>query len=348
VKAVDIEKLAAVLDSSSRDLGDNVLVQCPFAPWKHKGGADDTESMSIKVNDRGPSVYYCHACDEAGRNLDQLMVRLDEFGLDDDTFERASTLIDKSMASLEEMTDDYEDVVKPPLRVSLHLPPPSEIQQYTDMDYEYTFGPLDQTGVDYLRYERKVSKASAELWGLRYDETEQRIVFPIRWHDGTIVGASGRAARKELRRDADGKKEVPYYNYWRFEKKYVLFGEHLLTEEPVVVVEGQFDAIKVRQAGFNCVATMGAKIGRQSKQHGQVRKLVEWGQPVVIFFDNDEAGEKGEERLRKALERQGIRVQSIAPPPGRDAGDLSKSSLIEMLGPLVSVEKVIDVPEYWR
>ena len=49
--------------------------------------------------------------------------------------------------------------------------------------------------------------------------------FPIRWHNGIVVGAAGRICHPA--RIVDGKKEVPYYNYWNFEKRYVLFGEKL-------------------------------------------------------------------------------------------------------------------------
>jgi DNA primase len=109
----------------------------------------------------------------------------------------------------------------------------------------------------------------------------------------------------------------------------MFFGEHLLRDEPVVVCEGPFDAINVRQAGFNAVAVMGAKYSPEQKN-----KLVQFGQPVTIFFDNDETGTTQADLLYYELKEAGIEVRYIVPPdPERDAGDYSSEELQKLLAP---------------
>ena len=67
MRVYDIEKLAEILKCEHEEAGINVLVQCPFAEWTHEKGTDMTPSMSIKINDRGSSPYFCHGCGESGR-----------------------------------------------------------------------------------------------------------------------------------------------------------------------------------------------------------------------------------------------------------------------------------------
>jgi DNA primase len=67
--------------------------------------------------------------------------------------------------------------------------------------------------------------------------------------------------------------------------------ERIDPTKPVYVVEGYFDAIQLRQAGFNVVATGQAAITRE-----QAQALKNAGvNGVVLNFDNDKAGIKATE-----------------------------------------------------
>jgi DNA primase len=55
----------------------------------------------------------------------------------------------------------------------------------------------------------------------------------------------------------------------------------------VIIVEGSVDAMKVHEAGFpNVVASLGAQVSPQ-----QVSMLKKYFDRIIIFSDNDDAGE---------------------------------------------------------
>jgi DNA primase len=93
-----------------------------------------------------------------------------------------------------------------------------------------------------------------------------------------------------------------------FRKNIELFNQHRAascdSDSPLVVVEGYLDAIKLHQAGYErVVAVMGSSLS--TEQEACLYRLCEADERVVLFFDNDEAGRKGQAdaliRLSKRL-----------------------------------------------
>lgn len=327
----DLVRFAQKLRSDSVDAGDNVLIQCPFAPWTHKSGRDRTPSMSVRVNDHGASPYHCFGCEQQGKSLDMLVFRLMDFGFDKELAAGLHELIADAEEGLEPLDLSWDAVRTPPPLVRLRLPPPPEVRVVPEVEFVRRFG--QGVYVPYLR-RRGLREETVKAFQIGFDVDAQRVVTPVRWHTGEIIGAVGRAIWPE-----DPK---PHFNYWKFPKSLVLFGEHLLREEPVVVCEGPFDVMKVWQAGFNAVAVLGAKF-----KQTQVDKLVEWGQPVTVFFDPDDTGRTQGERLEAALRRAGLPVARLEPPEGYDAGKMSSEALRKILGPSILGPADVQPPTYW-
>jgi DNA primase len=133
-------------------------------------------------------------------------------------------------------------------------------------------------------------------WEIGYDEEQKRVVMPVRNRGRQLVGAVGRGVGRNPR--------PKYLNYWKFEKGLYLFGEHLVTEGAVVVVEGPLDALRVWQEfakvkrHVNVVALMGAKATWK-----QCEKLTRLTDQLVLFLDNDAAGWEGQTDLVKKLRK---------------------------------------------
>lgn len=144
--------------------------------------------------------------------------------------------------------------------------------------------------------------------GRRYDRFRNRLMIPIRDHDGRTVGFGARTL------DKDG---LPKYlnspQSLLFDKSHLLFGLDLARRDirearQVVIVEGYLDVMQVWQAGFrNVVAQMGTALTEQ-----QLLLLKRYTKRFVLALDADAAGAKATMRslqvARETLDRE-VEVQ---------------------------------------
>jgi DNA primase len=127
--------------------------------------------------------------------------------------------------------------------------------------------------------ERGLSLDTLEHFEIGFSENKNRIVVPVRNPQYKLVGLIGRAIESE---------QEPRYLYnTGFKRALVLFNIQNAKHHPdVIIVEGSVDAMKVHEAGFpNVVATLGAQVSAQ-----QVSMLKKYFDKIIIFSDNDEAG----------------------------------------------------------
>jgi hypothetical protein len=277
----------------------------------------------------------------------------------DELYQRALAFVEARESRLAPVQTSYEDTVFRRRLVSLYSPPPDDIPVYDDRRLDRMSIPLTdpaaQPAVDYLRG-RNVTDETIKTLELRYDQAQDRVIFPVRWYGGQLVGVLGRLLHEPRDIVVTRKgvpmavKEKPHHTYWAFKKGAILHGEHLLRPEPVVVTEGPFDHVRVRQAGFNAVDTAGAGFAQE-----QADKLVEFGQPVIIFFDPDKAGETNGTKLHDAILQQGGRAILFLPTAlGKDAGSHTEEEVRDTLDPLIRTllgsptRRVGGVPIAWE
>jgi DNA primase len=150
-------------------------------------------------------------------------------------------------------------------------------------------------------------------WKTGYPE---RATVPIRHHDGSLAGLSGRVLDDNA--DVDDK-----YRTLMGTRKDILYGLNLALPEirnrkAVIITEGFADSWAFwRHGRRNTVASLGC-IGSNA-----MRILMSLTNTVVVAMDNDDAGEEMTERMCRSLS-QIMTVYVVKPPKGVDFDELSE------------------------
>lgn len=185
----------------------------------------------------------------------------------------------------------------------------------------------------YMPEVRRVSHEACEALRIGWDPQANRIVFPHFWR-GSLVGWQARAIPPDNPVDRRWPGTVPqqpkYKNTHGFPKARTLYGYDMaldLRARHVVVVESPMSVAKAHSLGLGVpvVATFGASV---SKTHLQLlRSFPE----VIVWFDSDPAGRKGEQKLVEGLYRHTV-VKVVTPDTNMDLGDYETSEeVIAML-----------------
>lgn len=137
---------------------------------------------------------------------------------------------------------------------------------------------------DYL-HRRGITDESISKYLLGYSRKQDKLIIPIYSPDGVCVGF---VARSIQGKDFKNSKDLP--------RKHTLFNIHRARfAKRAFVFESAIDAMLIEQAGGTAVATNGARIS-----NSQIDLLKRNFRSIIVVRDNDEAGLRMEERLRKA------------------------------------------------
>lgn len=143
-----------------------------------------------------------------------------------------------------------------------------------------------------------------------------RITFPIRDSAGAVIGFSARKYKEET----FGGKYVNTPETPLFKKSRVLFGlnycrRRIAKERKAIIVEGQIDALRLIQTGFNItVAGQGTAFGE-----GHVKELVALGiNQVFLALDADGAGQEAAGKIGNLFQKEGVEVRVVNMPSGLD------------------------------
>jgi DNA primase len=149
-----------------------------------------------------------------------------------------------------------------------------------------------------------------------------RLMFPLADARGRVVGFSARKLRED---DPLRAKYVNSPESELFHKSAILYGLHLARgaiakQDRAVVVEGNTDAIALRQAGLEpVVASMGTALTER-----QLRELSRLTRRVWLCFDADAAGEAATLRGMELAAAQGFEIRVVTLPPGLDPADVAE------------------------
>jgi DNA primase len=149
-----------------------------------------------------------------------------------------------------------------------------------------------------------------------------RLMFPLADARGRVVGFSARKLRED---DPLRAKYVNSPESELFHKSAILYDLHLARgaiakQDRALVVEGNTDAIALRQAGLEpVVASMGTALTER-----QLRELSRLTRRLWLCFDADAAGEAATLRGMELAAGQGFEIRVVTLPPGLDPADVAE------------------------
>ena len=166
----------------------------------------------------------------------------------------------------------------------------------------------------------------------KFDRFRNRIMFPIRNHQGDVVAFSGRALGNDEPKYLNSP-ETPIFN-----KSKLLFNFHqarpsIRKKEQAILFEGFADTISAAEAGVeNGLATMGTSL---TDDHIQILKRN--CNEVLICYDSDKPGLEAANRTADLILQAGLTVKVAVMPDGLDPDEYvkkygSKSFMQEVIG----------------
>lgn len=178
---------------------------------------------------------------------------------------------------------------------------------------------------DYLESRHLLPK-TIKAFGIGYDAASRMVVTPMRSSDDKLVGIIGRSIiEKRFKNSTDLPSSKTLFNINMAKRA---------NSDSVILVESNFDALRVHQSGFaNVVATLG---GSFSKYH--LSQLSMYFNTVILGVDNDEAGQKFAAKIARECAKVGLSVQQakyseaeLFPGEAKDFGDCTDKEIAHMV-----------------
>lgn len=256
---------------------------CVLAPWNHKSGKDSNPSFGIACERGKPGRFHCFTC-ESG-SLAKLM-QIVEMGV-----LATPGKFKGDMQKAREIIEQEEvDLPVLPAYSEFDHGEKKQFQEFPAYWLE-SFMPLatNNRAIDYWLH-RGFSLSEALQWDIRYDSEGDRLVFPYRDVFGRLAGARGRGI------------ELPGESHWSAHHDYTWnkvnnsglcwYNEQVLDSPgPVVVVEGQFDLIRVARVYPRVIANLTAKPVLE-----KVFKLTQV-EGAILMLDGDQPGRDATKRF---------------------------------------------------
>lgn len=312
------------------DRGDGLIQSiCPCK--QHGGNRDNTTAFSWRP-DIGKWVCWTHHCEEhRGNDIFGLVCSVLGTNFKDTAKWIESRLAEKSI----DLTQDAAPLENLYRGTALHTHEPikEDNLKFLKIDPEY----LLRRGFskDVLR------DYQAGLWQRVGTFMHDRVVFPIRDHDGFLIGYTGRTIHPESYFQEKGLKYVKWthgrhFNLWPNANDRLLVSSLLFNlnrakrclgqHKKMILVEGPLDGMKLEMAGIhNWVATLGTTFCANHRT-----LLVKYGvTDLHVAYDNDEethAGERGWDRLQRVV-GDIFNVHRVAIQDAHDCGELSIDQL---------------------
>lgn len=290
-------------------------ISCPFASHWHKNKVDSNPSMVIDLS-KTPVTFKCYACKEYGhlwqlvQSYSALEDRLDLIPLYTSLIESDKPTLSSMLASATSGIDEW-----------VYTNSSEKLITFSDRVLD-RFAPVVHSlrARSYLDY-RKVPGYLWDRFNLRYDEKNDRVVFPVYTQERKLCGMVGRCLNPhEPRR---------YYNYLDFFSGMTLGGiDHVNSASTIVVVEGFFCLLRCAAWGeeldFAPVCTWRAEMSER-----QAQMITSLDRNVLICYDADRPGMDGGRNAKKLLRGNAYTVKRLIPPENMDVGCMNKEKFTE-------------------
>lgn len=280
------------------ETNNDFLCYCPFHSNRH------TSSFSVS-REKGAFICFNPACGEAG-TLIELVRRV----LHKNDYEAMRFISAKETESL----NNFDEL----LAEAMEDKP--DFEEFSLETLERLHADLfgSKNARDYLQ-SRGINEDSMKHFGLGYSNSMGMVVTPVHSPDGIAIGIVGRSIEgKSFKNSTNLPKSKTLFNVHRAKR----IGSH------VIVVESNFDAIRIHQAGFpNVVATLGGFLSTE-----QQNLINRYFNKITIMTDADEAGRQLGFSIASKLRNKDILWSSyeygkIYPHDAKDAGDMTDEEI---------------------
>ncbi|MGI4990989.1 hypothetical protein ACRXCV_00025 (plasmid) [Halobacteriovorax sp. GFR7] len=277
-----------------------VALQCPLAPWTHAKGTDSKPSAAI-LTDHNDARFNCFTCCQQSIGLLELVMRIGNYQATDPK----AVPIDLSAAR--NIAIWWEEHKPDPLEIAAN-----EINQFGHMqshDHK-VFRPWGENyltrfldgRLSFYAYERGLTDELIDLFEIKYDQKQQRLVQPYRTFDGQLAGCHGRLTyNPPSLPDGSADPEAPlrYYSYANpfvgedgGRNPQVWMGENLVdVNELLVLTEGQFDQTQIYKAHPNVLASRSASIS------AAMFNRIKNARYLVSYYDVGTGGDLARQRI---------------------------------------------------
>lgn len=283
------------------------MCYCPFHSNRH------TPSFSVS-KEKGAYICFNPACGEAGT-----LIELVKKVMHKNEYEAIRYISAKESESIE----NFDDI----LATMFEEKPTFEEFSQETLDKLYNNLGLSESARQYLN-SRGINEQSMHDFKLGYSDNMNMVITPVHSPDGTPLGLVGRSIEgKAFKNSTNLPKSKTLFNLHRAKR----IGSH------VIVVESNFDAIRIHQAGFpNVVATLGGFLSKE--QHHLLNRYFN---KITIMTDADEAGRELGMSIANKLRNKDILWASysygkIYPHNAKDAGDLTDEEIKACINNAVS------------
>ena len=278
--------------------GNEVMFYCPFHSNRH------TASCCINKS-TGAWLCFNPSCGESG-TLIELVKRV----LNKNDFQAMRFILSQEA----EILNNFDEIVSGMFE---DKPDFEEFSQETLDGLHLNL--LDSSAAkDYL-ISRGINEDSMKHFGLGYSLNMSMVITPVHSPSGIPIGLVGRSIEgKAFKNSTNLPKSKTMFNIHRAKK----IGNH------VIVVESNFDAIRVHQAGFpNVVATLGGFLSVE--QQGLLNRYFN---KITIMTDNDLAGRELGYSIANRLRNKDLLWSSyeygkIYPHDAKDVGDMTDEEI---------------------
>ena len=209
--------------------------------------------------------------------------------------------------------------------------PPSESWLRTFYDGMRGFEPAQE----YMA-SRGFGQQISEEWRIGYDYLSDRVTIPVFNHEGNLVGFKGRAWRentipKYMIMGDYGTQQR--YGFQPYQKSKYVFGLNIIRNHynsDVVIVEGELNAIAMHQRDYSALGIAGSEFSQT-----QCDLIKMYCDSVILYLDNDKAGEKGTKKVIDMLSPY-MPIKVVQNAPG-DAAELDRDTIRELISSAQSV-----------
>jgi archaellum biogenesis ATPase FlaH len=275
--------------------GDELRTQCIFHDDKDKWG-------HLYVNTKD-SVYFCHVCGEKGNGV-TLAKYYGDVWVNEETGEIGEAYFDKLTVYRHAM-EFYQAQLLENEPVYKYLKHERGLKAETIDKAKLGYAPMSGL-VGHLKDKGITFKDMKQSGLVREDGGEffrDKVIIPY-LSSGHCVQLRGK--------QIGGKYLTPGGEEAR------LYGlDSLRGADEVMIAEGEFDSLILRQMGFACVAVPGARNFKE--------EWIGWFdgfRRIYVCFDADDPGEEGADRVKKILGKR-VRIVHLPKPDGKDSLDVN-------------------------